>query len=90
MKDYDKLSDKEKAEYSKKVTFQLALGDIEGILELLSWSETTAKYLAELESIKGTPHAEVRLKTYSHVANDLIHFITNHVSIGEPDYNKIN
>ena len=90
MKDYDKLSDQEKYEYGKLVTFQLALGDIEGILELLSWSETTAKYLADLESIKGTPKAEVRLQTYAQLANNLIELVTNHINIGEPDYDKIN
>lgn len=90
MKDYKKLSDKEKREYDKMVTFRLAMGDIEGILELLSWSKTTAGYLAELESVKGTPKATVRLKTYEHLANDLIKFITKSVIIGEPDYDKIN
>jgi len=90
MKDYDKLSDSEKREYSKLVSFQLAVGDVEGILELLSWSETTAGYLAELESVKGTPKATARLKTYAMLSNNLIEFITKSISIGEPDYDKIN
>lgn len=90
MKDYDKLSDREKEEYAKLVSFQLAMGDIEGILELLSWSKTTAGYLADLESIKGSAGAEVRLKTYSKLANNLIEYITKSINVGEPDYDKIN
>ena len=49
MKDYDKLTDKEKYEYGKMVTFRLALGDIEGIVELISWSETTTGKMNEKE-----------------------------------------
>jgi len=90
MKDYDKLSDKEKQAYNKIVTLKLVVGDAEGILELLSWSKSTAGYLAELESVKGTPGGEVKLKTYAQLANDLIEFIIKNISIGEPDYDKIN
>ena len=90
MKDYNKLSDREKEEYNKIVTIQLAMGDVENILEFLSWAETTAKYLADLESIKGTPRAGIRLKTYAVLSNNLIELLTKHVLIGEPNYNKIN
>lgn len=90
MKDYDKLTNKEKEVYDRVVTLKLAQGDIEGILELLSWSKTTASYLSELEAIKGTPRSEMKLKTYSQLAHDLIQFIGNSISIGEPDYDKIN
>ena len=90
MRDYEKLSDEEKREYSKMTTFQLAAGDVEGILELLSWSETTAKYLAKLELIQGTPKVATRLKTYAALANSLIEFITKSIAIGEPDFDKIN
>jgi hypothetical protein len=90
MKDFDSLSDDEKTKYDQIVNLKLAHGDVEGILELLSWAQSTAQYLSEMEAVRGTPHSEVRLKTYAHLANNLIEFITETIKTGEPDYDKIN
>ena len=90
MRDFDSLSDREKRDYDRLVNLKLAIGDIEGILELLSWAQTTAEYLSEMEAIQGTPRSEVRLKTYANLANNLIEIITMSVKTGEPDYDKIN
>ena len=90
MKDFDSLSDKEKFEYEKPVTLMLAMGDVEGILELLAWAQSTASYLSETEIVKGTPENEIKLRTYAYLSNNIIEFITQSINTGEPDYDKIN
>lgn len=90
MKDFDSLSKDEKRAYDKIITLKLAMGDLEGILELLSWAATCAGFLAEAEVEKGTKEHAITLMTYSNLSKNLMELITQTVKTGEPDYNNIN
>ena len=75
----------------KMLTLMFDVDDIEGILELLSWAQSTATYLAKLEdSGKVDSVAARKLATLAVNANTLIKYIAKSVDTGEPDFDIVN
>ncbi len=86
-KDYNKIAG---LNDDGTIDIQLTESELESLLDILDFSYSAAKVLAEQEIVRGSTLAAKRMQRLSVAAHTLHKLVIENLDIGQPDNDEIN